>query len=54
MINLPSDAIQEFMDIYQQEFGVVIEPNKAIEMANALLNITSLIIKQEPYETAKP
>jgi hypothetical protein len=53
-MNLPSEAIDEFIDIYQEEFGVVIEPDKAIEMATALLNITSLIIKQEPYETTKP
>lgn len=52
-MTLPIEAIDEFIDVYQKEFGVGIKLERAIELATALLDITSLVIKQVTYEATE-
>lgn len=47
---MSKEAIEEFKEIYKEEFGEKISNQKALELAQNLLNLFRAIYKPIPFE----
>lgn len=53
-MQLTQEDIEEFKQIYQQEFNMTLTDAQALELATAALNLMSAIYRPLPEETCHP
>ena len=45
IMSLPQKAIDEFVDLYKEEFGVTLSPTLAMEKANSVFSLFKILVK---------
>jgi len=50
---LPTEAVQEFIELYKKNYGISLDPTKGAELANRLYRFLKLITKPSKSEVAK-